>query len=239
MVTIRTPTPGCSRLMWRVAVVPSIPGIRTSISTRSGSRRRQISMASTPFDASPTTSSPGSLLSRLRNPRRRRWWSSTRMSRFVAFIGDLSSCMIGVLPCRWQFNLRLYRRTGPRLAMEFEPPAEQGYPLAHAGKADPLTGTVTPRRLIRLEAASFVPDQQANRVSRAVERHAYPGSPRVLAYVRQCLLRDPEERRLYLGWQTVIAQRLFEADLPALRLERLDLQTDCGGQAEVVEHRGA
>src|SRR5215210_2786616 len=210
---MRTPTPGCSCLMWRVAVMPSISGMRTSISTRSGSRFRQISMASRPFDASPTTSSPGSLLSRLLNPRRRRWWSSTRMSRFVPVTGGLSSCMIGILHGRWQFNFRLYRRTGSRLAVEFEPPAEQGYPLAHAGEADLLARTVTLRRLIGLEAASLVPDQEANRSPGAVERHAYPGGQRVLAYVRQGLLRDPEERRFYLGWQTLIAQRFFEVDL--------------------------
>jgi len=73
MVTMRTLMPGCSRLIWRVAVIPSISGIRTSISTRSGSRRRHISMASWPVDASPTTSIPGSLPSRLRNPLLKRW----------------------------------------------------------------------------------------------------------------------------------------------------------------------
>ena len=64
------------------------------------------------------------------------------------------------------------------------------------------------------------------------------GSPRVFAYVRQRLLGDPEERRLYFGWQTLIAKRFFQSDLQAFRLERLDLKTDGGGQAEVVEHRG-
>ena len=60
----------------------------------------------------------------------------------------------------------------------------------------------------------------------------------MFAYVRQRLLGDAEERRLHLGWQTLIAKRFFQADLQAFRPERLDLKTDGGGQAKVVEHRG-
>ena len=64
------------------------------------------------------------------------------------------------------------------------------------------------------------------------------GGPGMFTYVRQRLLGDPEERRLYFGWQTLIAKRFLQADLQAFRPERLDLKTDGGGQAEVVEHRG-
>ena len=60
----------------------------------------------------------------------------------------------------------------------------------------------------------------------------------MFTYVRQRLLGDPEERRLYFGWQTLIAKRFLQADLQAFRPERLDLKTGGGGQAEVVEHRG-
>src|ERR687889_2506460 len=60
----------------------------------------------------------------------------------------------------------------------------------------------------------------------------------MFTYVRQRLLGDPEERCLYFGWQTLIADCFFQADLQAFRPEHLDLKTDGGGQAEVVEHRG-
>src|SRR5215208_1018260 len=97
---------------------------------------------------------------------------------------------------------------------------------------------VTPRRRMRLEALPIVRDLETNRPSRAVERHVHPGGPRMFAHVGHGLLRDPEERRLHLGWQAPIAQRLFEADLQALRTERLDLKADAGGKTVVVEHGG-
>src|SRR5215211_3884941 len=97
---------------------------------------------------------------------------------------------------------------------------------------------ITPRRRMRLEALPIVRDLETNRPSRAVERYVHPGGLRVFAYVGHGLLRDPEERRLHLGWQAPIAQRLFEADLQALRTERLDLKADAGGKTVVVEHGG-
>src|SRR5215212_4396972 len=97
---------------------------------------------------------------------------------------------------------------------------------------------ITPRRRMRLEASPIVRDLETNRPSRAVERYVHPGGLRVFAYVGHGLLRDPEERRLHLGWQAPIAQRLFEADLQALRTERIDLKADGGRQTVVVEHRG-
>ena len=55
----------------------------------------------------------------------------------------------------------------------------------------------------------------------------------MFAYVRQSLLGDPEESGLHLGWQTLIAERFFQADLETFRPERLDLKPDGGGQPEV------
>ena len=60
----------------------------------------------------------------------------------------------------------------------------------------------------------------------------------MFTHVRQRLLGDPEERCLHFGWQTLIADCFFQADLQAFRPEHLDLKTDGGGQAKVVEHRG-
>ena len=56
---------------------------------------------------------------------------------------------------------------------------------------------------------------------------------RVFAYVRQSLLGDPKESGLNLGWQTLIAERFFQADLETFRPERLDLKPDGGSQPEV------
>src|SRR5215212_6256851 len=227
------PTAGWVSLILRVAVMPSISGIRTSIRMRSGTRRRHISMAWRPFDASPTTSRPGSPLSRLLKPLLRMWWSSARTSRFV------SSFIILFLPGLRQFDLGLYGGATSRLAVEFEPPAQQGYPLAHARQANLLAAAVRARRPFRHETASLVADQQPDRVPRTVQYHARLRGPRVLADVRQGLLGDPEERGLDLLGQAPVAQGFFQVDLQAVCPQLRHLEAHGGGQAEVVQHRGA
>jgi hypothetical protein len=53
-----------------VAVIPSMRGIRTSITTTSGRSRSVAATASPPSAASPTTSISGWMLSRARKPAR-------------------------------------------------------------------------------------------------------------------------------------------------------------------------
>src|ERR671911_371265 len=99
------------------------------------------------------------------------------MSRLV------SSFMILFLPGLRQFDLGLYSGATSRLAVELEPPAQQGYPLSHAREADLLTAAVRARLPFRDETASLVADQQPDRVSRTVQNHARLRGPRVFADV--------------------------------------------------------
>ena len=69
-VSTRTPVFGDSAFIARVAEMPSISGIETSIRTRSGFRERWSSTASRPFPASATTSRSGSRASTTRMPAR-------------------------------------------------------------------------------------------------------------------------------------------------------------------------
>src|ERR671910_989904 len=218
------PTPGCSALILRVAVMPSISGMRTSIRMRSGRRRRHISMASMPFDASPITSRSDSPLKRLLKPLLSRWWSSARMSRLLLSI---------VIRLR-QLDLGFYGSAPSRLAVESELTAQQGYPLAHAREADLLAAAVYVRRPVETEAAPLVPDQEPDGVARTVENHARLRGLGVFAYVREGFLGDPEERGLDLRGQAPVAKGLLEADLQALGSQDRDLEADGGGQAEVI-----
>ena len=65
----------------RVASMPSMPGMRTSISTTSGRRSRQIRTASAPSEAVPTTVKSGWVSSSPANPSRTTWWSSATTMR--------------------------------------------------------------------------------------------------------------------------------------------------------------
>src|SRR5829696_2969699 len=155
------------------------------------------------------------------------------MSRLV------SPFMIPLLPGLRQFDFGLYDGATFRLAVELEPPAQQGYPLAHARQADLLAAAVRVRRPFRHETASLVADQQPDHVSRTVQYHARLRGPRVLADVRQGLLGDPEERGLDLLGQAPIAQGFFQVDLQAVCPQLRHLEAHGGGQPEVVQHRGA
>ena len=75
----------CSTIS-RVASMPSMPGIRTSISTTSGASRRVSSSASRPSAASPTTDRSSCDSSTIRNPIRSSGWSSA--SSTVELIAD-------------------------------------------------------------------------------------------------------------------------------------------------------
>ena len=97
-----TPTLGLAAFRRRVASMPSISGIRMSISTTSGARRRTISIASVPEHAWPITSS-SSPLSRNTKDSRKPSLSSTTSTRmrsgtprgWVALTGEASARIPG------------------------------------------------------------------------------------------------------------------------------------------------
>jgi hypothetical protein len=83
LVSATTSVLGSSRRISPVASMPLITGISRSIRTTSGSRRRAIRRASSPLDASPTTSRSGSNSKTIRSPWRTTLWSSVIRSRIV------------------------------------------------------------------------------------------------------------------------------------------------------------
>src|SRR5829696_7816460 len=60
---------------------------------------------------------------------------------------------------------------------------------------------------------TLIPDQEADGLTRACERYVRAGGPRVLAHVREGLLRNAEKRRLHLGRQAAVPKRFFVVDL--------------------------
>ena len=79
----------------RVASMPSMTGICTSISTTSGRSARACSRAIAPLAASPTTSRSGSTESIIRKPERTRCWSSTMSTRNVGSAAQARSASSG------------------------------------------------------------------------------------------------------------------------------------------------
>ena len=75
----------------RVASMPSMPGIRTSMKTTSGDSSRARSTASSPLAASPTTTTTSSeSSSAVRRPSRVTGWSSTIRAR----MGSVTSTLL-------------------------------------------------------------------------------------------------------------------------------------------------
>src|SRR5262245_40158990 len=87
-----------SALMRAIAVMPSMFGIRRSISTTSGSSRRAIATPSEPSDASPTTSMSSWRSKKVRSPVRTTAWSSTRSTRILE-LSSTSSPAAGLPRC--------------------------------------------------------------------------------------------------------------------------------------------
>ena len=81
MVRISTRAGGSAAVIRRVASMPSIAGIRTSITTTSGRSRSNPRTASAPSIASPTTSMSSSASRIMRNPPRISAWSSAMSTR--------------------------------------------------------------------------------------------------------------------------------------------------------------
>src|SRR5919112_2831562 len=197
MVTIRTLVWGRLCLISRVAASPSIPGMRTSIKTRSGCKREHTSTASLPSSASPTTSRPSSRASMPLKPWRTRPWSSAITIRAGASrpSGWISLPLIAA-PSRIalprQRDLRHHHSAGPGFARDLKAAPEQRDPLLHAGEADPLARVGLLPCPLRGEPAPPVADLEAEGLAVAPERDVHPLRLRVLAHVRQRLLGDPK-----------------------------------------------
>jgi hypothetical protein len=83
VVSTRTRGGSAPAVSRAVAVSPSMPGIRTSISTTSGLTRSARASAAAPSAASPTTHRSGSASTMAAKPARTTGWSSTTITRMT------------------------------------------------------------------------------------------------------------------------------------------------------------
>ncbi len=111
------------------ASIPPRFGIRTSMSTMSGSRSAALSTASEPSPASPTTWMSSSCARTISRPRRKSAWSSTTRTRMGSLAGRFLVPVVGAArapvrtpgapePPGWC--------TGPKLSAMVPPPAGRG-----------------------------------------------------------------------------------------------------------------
>src|SRR6266566_4478575 len=170
--------PACSDpVIRRVASMPSMPGIRMSISSTSGFSRMAISTASAPVAASPITCRSGAVSTRSRKlpapgpgRRRRARGSCDRLARRFG----------------WRAVQRQPRgdaEATPRQRPGVELAAEQAGPLAHSGDAVPRAGGGG--------TVAVVGDLQAYRVVGVPHQDTARGGLSVLDHVGQRLLDDP------------------------------------------------
>ena len=191
VVSTSTRVPCPAATMLAVALAPSTPGMRRSMSTRSGRSDAASSTASAPSDASPTTSMPGAWSSRPTMPARTMGWSSATTMRMVSVIPHASR------------GVRARPRHDdpqPRAAVgagaELERAADEGGAVADPGEAEPL---LAGRRVAGPDAV--VGDGEHDLVARVglrdVDRRR--ARLRVLAHVRERLLGAAEQHDLELA----------------------------------------
>src|ERR1035437_6397790 len=192
----------CSR-MRRVASTPFITGISTSITTRSGTSSRAFSTAARPFSASPTTvmsSCPS--ISDAMAPRKSGWSSTSRMR--------IGSCdcilhLTGHWPgMRSLGDDRDNTRSAPRCGVDGKATVQQVYPFTHGVETEPVP---VDQRLGRVEAMAVVLDDESRRRVGLGDGDDRRRSARMLTYVGQGLLDDPDHLDLATRRQ---GQRVIE-----------------------------
>ena len=172
----------------RVVSTPSIPGMRTSISTTSGCKRSTTSSASSPSAASPTSSRSGWASRTIRKPMRSSSWSSTRT------IDVRRSCparrwAAGEREPRRASASRCRRAAGPRRSCRRRPRRARA---CRAARRPSGAATAVPAPWSRTSTATVV-GAEGQRDLRA------GAGARVLERVGQRLLDDPVDRQLQAG----------------------------------------
>src|SRR5918993_2339842 len=125
------------------------------------------------------------------------------------------------------------------MAFDLELSAEHAHPLLHPREADPLARPVAQDlRRGRVETSSEIADLQANLPVQPPQLDAHQLRTRVLAHVRQALLRDAKERNLQLCRQALASEVLLEVDLVALLEQAVELEGERGGEAQIVQSGG-
>src|SRR5215203_2751412 len=205
---ISTLTKGCSAFMARVASKPSISGMRTSISTRSGFRRRHNSTTFRPLDASPTTSISSSKPSICLMPSLTNSWSSAmRICAGVFRVPDSLSPFVVCLPFSGsrERELRHYGRPKPWFATDLEAAVEQCDPVAHAREPHRLARTITARYTTWTETPPPVPNLEPHDSLVVSDRHAHAIGFRVFAHITERFLGHPEQVDLQRRGKALLA----------------------------------
>src|ERR671933_307143 len=177
MVTIKTLVVGYFCLISRVAESPSISGIRTSISIKSGRKREQSAIASRPLAASPITSMWGSSASMSRRPSRARSWSSTMASRVVGLDPLLEAISAPILTFLYKGDDRdhnAHSGADARSALDLEFAAERADPLPHPSQTNPFTGSAFSGCRGRIKPSPEILDFKTDLMPPAFKFDAYP-----------------------------------------------------------------
>src|SRR5437588_1115246 len=234
MVMIMTRMAGNSCLMAAVAANPSMPGMRTSIRSRSGCTLRHSARASPASTASAITARSCWWASIARSPSRASAWSSTIMMR--AGTGALGTMCTSVR-CR-QRHLDQHAGACARPALHRALPPQPGHALLNAGQTHPLAGPATGHDRLWHEAPAPVLHGQAHDLPGTLQPD--PGLPavRMFTHVRQRLLGHAKERGLHGQREALGAERLIVADLPALATQLVHLHRDRRCEPKIVEDRG-
>ena len=172
----------------RVASMPSISGMRMSISTTSGVSRRALSTACVPSEHSPTTSMSSSASRIIRKPARISAWSSTSSTRML-----MPAPAVG-----WGARARTAKPpSGSRARLHDA--AVHRRALAHADEA--VAAARVAQLVVVARALAVVLDAQHHLVRLVGDRHACARARRVLERVGERLLDDPVRGQVDAGGQ--------------------------------------
>src|SRR5690606_26551344 len=187
VVRTRTRAGSSRSTISRIADTPSIPGIRRSMRTTSGSSAAALSTASLPSAASPTTSKASSLANIPRKPSRTTGWSSTRSRRIGA--SGIS---------HHPHDRQGHRDGGPSAGggLHLEASVELFDACLH--RPQPVAAVL---RCVRREPPTVVADVDGDDVPDVREGDPHPGSLGVLGDVGERLLHRPQERDFDLGME--------------------------------------
>ena len=187
----------------RVASMPSMPGMRTSISTTSGRRSRQMRTASAPSDAVPTTEKSGWVSSNPAKPSRTTWWSSATTMRTAVAAAVIRSS-------RLRARQRRPRRRSRRRALGRCSARRR---LLRRVRACRSARARRPGHR-RVRSGAVVTDAQPQRVGGVMQLHVDSGSRRVPAGIGQRLLGDAVCGELDAGIQRPRATRAGSGGCP-------------------------
>src|SRR5690242_10084784 len=179
---------------WRicsVAWMPFIPGIDTSITTRSGRQSNACCTAIEPSLTCPTTSISDCALISSAKPSRTMAWSSTNRIRSLPIAATLRFF-------RGKWDTHEQRRAMPRLRLDRQCSANQRHPLLHAEQSKFALHALLLLASIGGKALTIVFDDQEDVISASLQNDADVLSMGVFKHIGQRLLNDAVQHNFHL-----------------------------------------